>query len=115
MIPNNAQERMLRKAEPPAAKMVDPSAGMVPYEEKDVEWWDFSCPNGPHQFMIEADKGDYVKEEKDRFKIRCRQDEMVISVCIYKGHIYHHSSYVARTRVRVTAEPQSAFQPTKKR
>jgi hypothetical protein len=117
MIPNNAQARMMNKQGSPRGgedRAVDPSAGLVPYELKTVTIWDFNGPAGPQQFMIETDEGDFVKEEKDRWKIRCRQDGIVMNLNLYKGNLYFDCNYITEVRIRVTAKPLTEFTPTKK-
>lgn len=113
MIPNLGQERMFGKQQGDAkgARVVDPAA--IPYEVVDVTMWDFNLPCGPSQFMIETNKGDFVKEEKDRFKIRARQDGQILNVCIYKSQLYFHATYDTKARIRIVADEIQAFTPTK--
>lgn len=115
MLQNLAMQRALNKQPAREEKVVDPSSGMVPYEERQVTMWDFNGPAGPQQFMIEASEGDKVVEEKDRFKIRCRQGNIVMNLSIYKANLYFSCSHETMMRVRVTAKPDVPFTPTKKR
>lgn len=112
MIPNKSLDRLFAQEKAGPTQAASPGAA-VPYEEVDAELWDFYLRNGPHQFVIEPAKGDSVVEEKDRFKIRCRQDKYIINVCIYKAAIEFQSMYEGRARVLVTAEAPKPFKPTK--
>jgi hypothetical protein len=112
MLQNKAQERMMKGTYFGTPER-NPAESVVPYEMVDVVMWDFNLPSGPSQFMIEEAKGDFVKEEKDRFKIRCRQDSHVLDVCIYKSQLYYNSAYATQVRIRVLGEAPGEFKPTK--
>jgi hypothetical protein len=112
MLQNKAQERMMKGTYFGTPER-NPAESVIPYEMVDVVMWDFNLPSGPSQFMIEEAKGDFVKEEKDRFKIRCRQDGKVIDVCIYKAQLYFNSAYATQARVRIIGEAPGEFVPSK--
>jgi hypothetical protein len=107
MIPNKMHQRILggnQPQQPAPARVVDPA--QIPTEEIEVEMWDFNLPCGPSQFMIEKKHGDYVKEEKDRFKICHRMQGAVMYQSIYKSQLYFDSHYTTTIRVRVQADYQ---------
>ena len=112
MIPNKSLDRLFEVKQP--TPQPEQQSAVVPYEEVDVVVWTFELPHGPQEFMVEAAKGDFVKEEKDRFTYRCRIGEgKIMEGSIYKRALYMERHVATRARVRITAEPVQPFVPTK--
>ena len=111
MIPNKGLDRLFEPKS--AAPPVDRPAA-IPTEEVDVEMWTFELPLGPLEFTIIPSRGDFIKEEKDRFSYRCGiGDGKVLQGNVYKQSLYVDRHFAARMNVRVVADPHVPFTPTK--